>query len=583
MAEERLHKIMAAAGFGSRRACEQMILDGLVQVDGQTVTEVGTKADPATQEIVVNGRKLQYPAAYLYIKMNKPRGIISDIGGDTGAHRAVDSLLPQDMRRVFPVGRLDLNSEGLILLTDDGELAHHLTHPSFEHPKTYYVLVAEHPGQEALERLRTGIELPEGMTTPARVRVVEGLPPDLALSRGPTQGTWLEIILREGKKRQIRHMLAAVDHPVLRLVRWGIGPLTLGRVRPGEWMTLQRNEANTLRAFAGLPPAEVYEEQRPEYRAGGPPRSAHAGDGRPAGGRERGRGAPAGRAGGNRRSGPPRSGPPRSGPPRSGPPRSGGSGRPYGQGDDRRRREYGDRPSGERPYGERPYGERARSPRPYGERSPREGGQPYGERPRSSRPYSSDRPSQERRSGGYGGQRRPDDTRGSAGGGYGRRTEGGAPRGEGRSGQGGYGSERRSYGSERRGYGGSSGGQGRSGRPEGGRSYPPRGEGGSGGSSGGYRGGSGGGSGSGGGGYRGGARGESGGQRGGYGGPRSSSGGGPRGGRPYNSGAPRPDSRPDNRRGGQGSGQGSGQGNRQGGGQGGANRTDRRSDRQDDE
>ncbi len=214
MAEERLHKVMAAAGFGSRRTCEQMIIDGQVQINGRIVTELGVKVDPAQVEILVDGKPLNVPDKHIYIKMNKPRNIVSDIGGDTGEHKSVADLLPPDMRRVFPVGRLDLNSEGLVLLTDDGELAHRLTHPSYEHPKTYYALVENVPPAQVLEQLRTGIDLPEGRTAPARVRVVDGLPQELQLNRGPSEGTWLEIILYEGKKRQIRHMTAAIGFPI---------------------------------------------------------------------------------------------------------------------------------------------------------------------------------------------------------------------------------------------------------------------------------------------------------------------------------------------------------------------------------
>ena len=370
MAEERLHKVMAAAGFGSRRACEQMIIEGRVQVDGRTVSEVGVKVDPALCSILVDGKMLTVPTRHIYIKLNKPRGVISDIGGDTGSHRSVASLLPEEMRRVFPVGRLDLNSEGLILLTDDGELAHHLTHPSFEHPKTYYVLVDEQPSVSELESLRTGVPLPEGRSAPARVRTVEGLPVELTLAKGPTKGVWLEITLREGKKRQIRHMLAAVNHPVLRLVRFGIGPLTLGRVKPGEWTKLGGREAAQLRAFAGLAPnLEVDDEQEAEPQRDRRDRTGA----RPAG---------AGAARGTTRSGRPYT--PRPG--SSGGERSGSS-RPYTP-------RSGSSSAGERSGSSRPYtprsgsssgGERSGSSRPY---TPRSGSSSGSERSGSSRPYT---------------------------------------------------------------------------------------------------------------------------------------------------------------------------------------------------
>jgi len=247
MREERLQKVMAAAGVDSRRACEQLILDGRVQVNGQTVIELGTKVDPDVERITVDGKPIALPKRHLYLKMHKPRGVLSDIGGEQGDRQTVADLLPADLRRVFPVGRLDVHSEGLVLLTDDGELAHKLTHPKFQHPKTYYVLVEQRPTQSALEQFRTGVDLPEGRTAPAQIRVAERLPPDLRLSKGPDEGVWLEVVLREGKKRQIRHMTAAIGYPALRLVRWAIGPLTLSKLRLGESEHLTRSEVSALR------------------------------------------------------------------------------------------------------------------------------------------------------------------------------------------------------------------------------------------------------------------------------------------------------------------------------------------------
>jgi pseudouridine synthase len=247
MAEERLHKIMAAAGVASRRACEQLILAGKVKVNGQTVTELGVKVDPALTHISVDGKPLRRHQRHVYLKLHKPRGVLGDIGDDPEDRQSVSDLLPNELRRVFPVGRLDYNSEGLILLTDDGDLAHQLTHPRFQHPKTYYVLVAEQPGESALMHFRRGIDLPEGRTAPASIRVVHRLPAGIQLSVGLTRGVWLEVLLREGKKRQIRHMTAAIGHPTLRLVRWAIGPLTLGNLKPGVTAPLTRREVGDLR------------------------------------------------------------------------------------------------------------------------------------------------------------------------------------------------------------------------------------------------------------------------------------------------------------------------------------------------
>lgn len=252
MREERLQKILAAAGVASRRACEELIVAGRVQVNGHTVTELGTKVDPTHVQIQVDGKPVHLPKRHQYIKMHKPRGVLSDIGGDQGERDSVADLLPPEVGRLFPVGRLDVHSEGLILLTDDGELAHKLSHPRYQHPKTYYVLVAERPTDLALSQLRQGVDLPEGRTAPAEVRVVSGPPAELALSKGPTEGVWLEIILREGKKRQIRYMTAAVGYPTLRLVRWAIGPLTLGDLKLREFKPLSPREVAALRASVGL-------------------------------------------------------------------------------------------------------------------------------------------------------------------------------------------------------------------------------------------------------------------------------------------------------------------------------------------
>lgn len=267
MAEERLHKLLAAAGVASRRASEQMISEGRVQVNGHTVTELGYKVDPSQVQIQVDGKPVHLPKRHQYIKLHKPRGVLSDVGGDTGDRETVMDLLPADNRRLFPVGRLDLHSEGLILLTDDGELAHKLTHPRYQHTKTYYILIGERPTEQALEQLRRGVDLPDGRTAPAEVRMVQQLPSELRLSKGPTEGVWLEMILREGKKRQIRHMTAAVGYPTLRLVRWAIGPLTLGDLKLREYKPLTQREVGALRTQVGLARPLTQTERQPTQRS----------------------------------------------------------------------------------------------------------------------------------------------------------------------------------------------------------------------------------------------------------------------------------------------------------------------------
>ena len=267
MAEERLQKVLAAAGIASRRASEDLITSGRVRVDGQVVTTLGTKVDPATSAVSVDGRPVRFSETNVYFRVYKPRGILSDIGGDTRGRRTVAHLLPKGAGRVFPVGRLDLNSEGLVLLTDDGDLANRLTHPRYEHPKTYFVLVAQRPNVDALVRLREGVELESGRTAPARVEIADGLPAQMVLDKGtqsygaapsdgwksppPEKGVWLRIVLREGKKRQIRHMASAVGVDLRRLIRWSIGPLTLDGLDPGMCRELTGGEVYSLKQMVG--------------------------------------------------------------------------------------------------------------------------------------------------------------------------------------------------------------------------------------------------------------------------------------------------------------------------------------------
>ncbi len=238
---ERLQKILAQAGIASRRRAEEMILAGRVRVNGQVVNTLGVQVDPASDKILVDN----YPVALeskAYFILNKPRGYISD-RDDTGGFKTALDMIPGNLR-LFAAGRLDMNSEGLLFLTNDGELANRLTHPRYEHEKEYLVLVFGTPDDKMLERLTRGIPY-EG----------EWLRADSAERAGKQQlfgeagrdEMWLRIVLHEGKKRQIRHMCAALGYPVKRLIRVRIGPLLLGKLKPGEWRKLTPDEIAQLR------------------------------------------------------------------------------------------------------------------------------------------------------------------------------------------------------------------------------------------------------------------------------------------------------------------------------------------------
>lgn len=235
MPAERLQKIMAQAGIGSRRACEELIRQGRVTVDGQIAT-LGLRVDPRHQRIVVDGQPLARPEALVYIAVHKPRGVLS-VSQDDRGRRTVRDLVPLP-GRLYPVGRLDATSEGLILLTNDGKLANRLTHPRYGHDKEYRVLVRGQPSDATLDKWARGVYLDGRRTAPARVQ-------RLKLER---DATWLRIVLREGRKRQIRRVAASLGHPVLRLIRECIGPLHLGQLKPGEWRHLSAREVRALRA-----------------------------------------------------------------------------------------------------------------------------------------------------------------------------------------------------------------------------------------------------------------------------------------------------------------------------------------------
>ncbi|HLA84361.1 MAG TPA: pseudouridine synthase [Thermoguttaceae bacterium] len=239
-AGERLQKVLAAAGHGSRRKCEELITAGRVEVDRRVITELGTRVDAASQEVRVDGVALPR-ARHLYYAVNKPDGVISTSRDPSGRPRVID-LAPERAGRLFAVGRLDLHSEGLILLTNDGDLANRLTHPRYGIQKVYRVMVAGAPTRETLDQLRNGIRLAE-----AFVRV-----PGIEIRSRQKQSAVLEMVLDEGRNREIRRVLAKVGHKVLRLVRIAVGPVRLGNMASGECRPLSRQEIQALRKATGL-------------------------------------------------------------------------------------------------------------------------------------------------------------------------------------------------------------------------------------------------------------------------------------------------------------------------------------------
>ena len=242
---ERLQKVMAHAGIGSRRACEEIILQGRVRVNGQIVTELGTRVNPRADEIIVDDTPLTKDTAPVYLLLHKPPGYLSTTNDPHGRPTALELL--STSRRVYPVGRLDKDSEGLLIFTNDGLLTQRLTHPRYQHEREYKVLVQGRLDRQALRALRQGIELEDGKTSPAQVRLIQGEP-------APRGMYWLRFILREGRKRQIRRMCAAVGHPVQQLIRVRMGPLYLGTLKSGASRHLTRQEIKSLKTSVGLRP-----------------------------------------------------------------------------------------------------------------------------------------------------------------------------------------------------------------------------------------------------------------------------------------------------------------------------------------
>ncbi len=261
--EVRLQKLIAGTGLASRRKAEALIAAGRVMVNGKTVTELGTKVDPERDHVKVDGKHLSAAQPFVYLMLNKPKNVVSTLD-DPGGRTTVKDYLHGVSVRVFPVGRLDFDSEGLMLLTNNGELAQAMLHPRYHVPRTYLIKVKGVLTDDEIRSLEQGVRLEDGMTGPAQVRKI----------RKVEANSWLEITIREGRKHQVKRMLEAVGHLVIKLLRIRMGSLILGDLQPGEFRFLTDREANALRRLVEERVASVEESppanasRRPEKREG---------------------------------------------------------------------------------------------------------------------------------------------------------------------------------------------------------------------------------------------------------------------------------------------------------------------------
>jgi 23S rRNA pseudouridine2605 synthase len=240
---ERLQKILARAGLASRREAERWIVEGRITVNGAIVRKLGSQADPAKDSIKVDGKRVKPAAAPLYYAFHKPPGIITTLNDPEHRPDLTPFLVRLgEKRRIFPVGRLDYNTTGLLLLTNDGELALRLTHPRFGVKKFYRAKLSACPTEEALTHLRKGIRLDDGMTAPARARVIEKL----------KKNAWVEIEVHEGRKREVRRMFEVLGYFVEKLIRIRVGPILLGALAPGELRPLSQSEIQSLKRAVGM-------------------------------------------------------------------------------------------------------------------------------------------------------------------------------------------------------------------------------------------------------------------------------------------------------------------------------------------
>jgi 23S rRNA pseudouridine2605 synthase len=237
----RLQKVLAQAGIASRRASEALISEGRVEVNSEIVFEQGRRVDPERDVIRVDGARIPPPRRHRYLALNKPRGVVATMHDPGGRHTVADLVAERRNERLFHVGRLDTDTEGLLILTNDGDFAHRLAHPSFQVPKTYIAEVTGAVGEPTLRRLRRGITLEDGPVRPTSVKIMSVT----------GNKTLLKITLQEGRNRIVRRTMEAVGHPVRRLSRIGIGPVQLGNLKVGEYRELTREELGGLLDLTG--------------------------------------------------------------------------------------------------------------------------------------------------------------------------------------------------------------------------------------------------------------------------------------------------------------------------------------------
>jgi 23S rRNA pseudouridine2605 synthase len=238
---ERLQKILSKAGITSRRKAEELILQGRVSVNGRVISELGTKAVLGKDDICLDGKAIKPATEKVVVALFKPRNFVTTLHDPQGRPTVAD-LVKNISVRVYPVGRLDYDAEGLLLMTNDGELAHRLQHPRYKVPKTYLVKTSGRPLEEALAQLQQGVSLEDGITAPAELNVQED----------DNRATWLTLTLKEGRNHQVKRMCAAVGCPVLKLRRTKIGPIDIGNLRPGKSRILKTREVRALRQAVGL-------------------------------------------------------------------------------------------------------------------------------------------------------------------------------------------------------------------------------------------------------------------------------------------------------------------------------------------